>query len=62
MAKQVFCSHGILLQLTLIISKSKGLPKIHPARYLDLDISDLQNWGKNKPNHHISQMNMYFDY
>ena len=25
--------------------------------YLYLDISDLQNWGKNKSNNHISQIN-----
>ena len=26
--------------------------------YQYLDISDLQNWWKNKSNNHISQMNM----
>ena len=28
------------------------------SRYPYLDISNLQNWGKNKSNSHISQMNM----
>ena len=28
------------------------------SRYPYLDLPDLQNWGKNKPNNHISKMNM----
>ena len=44
------------LQSTLVITKSKGLTEI--LRYPYLDISDLQNRGKNKSNNHSSQMNM----
>ena len=35
----------IYIQLTLLISKSKGTFR-NTSRYLYLDISDLQNWGK----------------
>ena len=42
------------IQLTFVISKSKGLWNI--SWYPYLDISDLQNWGKNDS--HISQMNI----
>ena len=31
---------------------------LNTSKYLYLNISDLQNWGKNKSNNHISQMNM----
>ena len=31
-----------------------------PSRYSYLDIPDLKNWGKNKSNNHILQMNMYW--
>ena len=59
MPEQIVDSDETILkvQLILIILKSKGLCDII-LRYPYLDISDLQNWGKNKSHNNISEMNM----
>ena len=36
----------------------QGTLKYFESSYPYFDISDLQNWGKNKSNNHASQMNM----
>ena len=44
-------SAGYIVQSTLVISNSKGL--WNTSRYPYLDISDLENWGKNNLINHI---------
>ena len=46
---------NVYVQSTLVTSKSKGLSEI----FRDVrTLKDLQNWGKNKSNNHMLQMNI----